>query len=92
MIPGAGATAYLPRLLGRARTIEVILSAAVFDADLAERYGWRNRALAADALDGFVDTLARHIADLPPGVIAAAKTAVDAADRGIGEALRAQHE
>ena len=92
IIPGAGATAYLPRLLGRARSLEAILGAAVFDADLAERYGWINRALPATGLNDFVDQLARRIAGLPSGVIAAAKTAVDAADGGIREALRTQNQ
>ena len=92
IMPGAGATAYLPRLLGRARALEAILGAALFDADTAERYGWVNRALPADALDSFVLALARHIADLAPGVIAAAKTAINAADGSITEALRIQNK
>ena len=35
-----------------------MLSAEDYDADLAERYGWINRALPADALDDFVSSLA----------------------------------
>lgn len=85
--PGGGATAYLPRLVGRARALEVILGAGLFDADLAERYGWLNRALPAPELDGFVDALARRIANLSPGVAAAAKAAVDAAAGSLPEAL-----
>ena len=92
IIPGAGATAYLPPLAGRARTLEIILGAELFDAELAERYGWVNRALPADQFDGFVDTLARRIAALPPGVMAAAKAAVDAADGPLSEALRQENE
>ena len=79
IIPGGGGTQYLPRLVGRARSLEAILGAGLFDADLAERYGWINRALPAQELDGFVDALARRIAALSPGVAAAAKAAVDAA-------------
>lgn len=92
IIPGAGATAYLRRSVGRARLLEAILGAALFDADIAERYGWVNRALPADALDDFVDELARHIAALPPGVIAAERTAVNAAEGPIIEALRMQNK
>ncbi|WP_143050222.1 hypothetical protein [Streptomyces sp. 2231.1] len=33
------------RRLGRTRAIEAITGADDFDADLAERYGWINRAL-----------------------------------------------
>ena len=46
-IPGGGATQHLTRLMGRARALEVLLSAEDYDADLAERYGWINRALPA---------------------------------------------
>src|SRR4029077_8986324 len=57
LIPGGGGTGYLVRVMGRARALEVLLSADDYDADLAERYGWINRALPADALDEFVMTL-----------------------------------
>jgi len=46
-VPGAGGIQHLTRLLGRGRALEVILSADDYDAELAERYGWINRALAA---------------------------------------------
>jgi enoyl-CoA hydratase/carnithine racemase len=38
-VPGGGVP-YLPRLIGRARALKAIASASLFDADLAERYGW----------------------------------------------------
>ena len=53
-IPGGGATQYLTRVMGRARALEVLLSADDYDADLAERYGWINRALPAGDLASFV--------------------------------------
>ena len=53
-IPGGGAVQHLTRLMGRARALEVILSAEDYNADLAERYGWINRALPADSLADFV--------------------------------------
>src|SRR5215475_9816883 len=46
-IPGGGAAQHLTRLMGRARALEVMLSAEDYDAELAERYGWINRALPA---------------------------------------------
>ena len=82
IIPGAGGTAYLPLLVGRARALEVILGGELLNAQQAERYGWINRALPEDQLDAFVETLARRIAALPPGVVAAVKSAVDAALTG----------
>lgn len=87
IVPGGGATAYLPRLIGRARALEAIAGANLFDADLAERYGWINRALPADELDSFVATLARQMADLAPGVARAAKQAVDSVHEPLPVAL-----
>jgi enoyl-CoA hydratase/carnithine racemase len=78
IIPGAGGTVYLPRLVGRGRALEIVLGAGLFNAATAERYGWINRALPDAELDVFVDRLARNIAALPDGIIAAGKEAVDA--------------
>src|SRR2546427_591802 len=44
--PGAGGVQHLARLLGRGRAMEVILGAADFDADEAQRYGWVHPAVA----------------------------------------------
>jgi enoyl-CoA hydratase/carnithine racemase len=63
-LPGGGAAQHLTRLLGRARALEVLLSAEDYDAELAKRYGW-NRALPADALADFVRSLAHRIARFP---------------------------
>jgi enoyl-CoA hydratase/carnithine racemase len=64
-IPGGGATQYLARIMGRARALEVLLSAEDYDAELAERYGWINRALPASTLSDFVRALAQRIARFP---------------------------
>src|SRR2546428_729294 len=45
--------------------LEVMLSADDYDAEMAERYGWINRALPADALGDFVRSLAHRIARFP---------------------------
>lgn len=72
IVPGGGGTQYLASRVGRSRALEVVLSADLYDAETAERYGWVNRAVPADELDDVVDRLARNIAALPEGVIAAA--------------------
>jgi enoyl-CoA hydratase/carnithine racemase len=77
-IPGAGGVQHLTRLLGRARALEVMLSAEDFDADLAERYGWINRALPAVELGGFVAALAQRIARFPAAGRSAVKQRVNA--------------
>jgi enoyl-CoA hydratase/carnithine racemase len=64
-IPGGGAAQHLVRLMGRSRALEVLLSAEDYDAELAERYGWINRALPAKELDDFVGSLAHRIARFP---------------------------
>jgi enoyl-CoA hydratase/carnithine racemase len=77
-VPGGGAVQYLTRLMGRARALEVLLAADDYDADLAERYGWINRALPADALAGFVRALAHRIAAFPATGHAVVKERVNA--------------
>jgi enoyl-CoA hydratase/carnithine racemase len=76
IIPGGGATQRLPRLIGRSRALEVILGGEDFDAELAERYGYVNRALPAEELTPFVEQLAYRIASHPASAIALAKAAV----------------
>ncbi|MFJ7073269.1 enoyl-CoA hydratase/isomerase family protein [Streptomyces sp. NPDC098781] len=76
-LPGAGGVQHLARRLGRTRAIEAITSADDFDADLAERYGWINRALPDAKLDDFVERLATRIAGFPPAGVKAAKRAVN---------------
>jgi len=65
LLPGGGAAQHLTRLMGRARALEVMLSAEDYGAELAERYGWINRALPADELGDFVRSLAHRIAGFP---------------------------
>jgi enoyl-CoA hydratase/carnithine racemase len=77
VIPGGGAAQHLTRLMGRARALEVLLSADDYDADLAERYGWINRALPADALGDFVTSLAHRIAGFPAAGQAVVKDRVN---------------
>ena len=77
-VPGGGAAQHLPRLMGRARALEVLLSADDYNADLAERYGWINRALPAEVLDDFVGSLARRIARFPAAGHVAVKERVNA--------------
>ena len=78
LIPGAGAAQHLTRLMGRGRAIEVLLSAEDYDAQMAERYGWINRALPADALGDFVKSLALRIASFPAFGLAVIKERVNA--------------
>jgi enoyl-CoA hydratase/carnithine racemase len=78
LIPGAGALQHLTRLMGLARALKAVLSGQDYDADLAERYGWINRALPAKELDGFVSSLAQRVAAFPTASLAILKERVNA--------------
>ncbi len=73
LIPGGGALDRLPRLVGRARAIEIILGADDFDAGTAERYGWINRAVPDADLDAFVANFVRRILSFDSQALAASK-------------------
>ena len=77
LVPGGGALEWLPRLVGRSRALEIVLSADDFGADIAERYGWVNRTLDDADLDAFVDTLVRRLASFDREVLAAAKAQIN---------------
>jgi enoyl-CoA hydratase/carnithine racemase len=77
-VPGGGAMQHLARLMGRGRALEVMLSGEDYDAALAERYGWINRALDPDELGHFVASLAQRIAGFPPAALATVKDRVGA--------------
>ena len=79
LVPGGGPMARLPRLIGRGRALEVLLSADDIHGDLAERYGYVNRSILDSSLDGFVDTLARRIASFDKQAIADTKRLVNVA-------------
>ena len=78
VIPGAGAAQHLTRLMGRGRALEVLLSADDYDADLAERYGWINRAMPEKVLGEFVRSLAHRMAGFPAAGHAMVKDRVNA--------------
>ena len=87
ILPGGSGTQRLPRLMGRSRALEVVLGCDDFDAELAERYGWINRALPPAEIGPFVDRLARRIAAFPPQAVRLAKRAVDAAGGPLEDGL-----
>ena len=87
ILPGGGGTQRLPRLVGRGRALEIILGGEDLDAETAERWGLLNRALGADEIGSFVETLAQRIASFPGEAIKLAKQAVDAAELPLAEGL-----
>ncbi len=77
MVAGGGPMARLPRLIGRNRALEVLLSSEDIRADEAEAYGYINRALPDADLDAFVDALATRIAKFDKWAIAQTKRLVN---------------
>jgi enoyl-CoA hydratase/carnithine racemase len=78
LIPGGGAIQHLARLMGRGRALEVLLSGEDYNAELAERYGWINRALPAAELGDFIASLAHRVGGFPPAARAAIKDRIGA--------------
>src|ERR1700736_6045836 len=79
LVAGGGPMARLPRLIGRGRALEVLLSSEDIRGADAELYGYVNRALPDADLDSFVDALATRIASFDRWAIANTKRLVNAA-------------
>lgn len=90
LVPGGGPMARLPRLMGRGRALEVLLTGNDIDGELAERYGYVNRAFPDAELDAFVDTIARRIARFDKQSIGEIKRLVDASSLPPNEAIAAE--
>ncbi|KAK4066992.1 uncharacterized protein Triagg1_7992 [Trichoderma aggressivum f. europaeum] len=77
IIPGGGAFELLPRRVGRARALEILLSSDDYDATTAELYGWIDRAVLDAEFDDFVDKFARRIASFDAQLLIETKRVVD---------------
>lgn len=76
IIPGAGGTQRLPRLIGLGRAAEMILTGQPVVADEAYRIGLVNRIVAADRLLPVVEEIGRAILKNGPIALALAKDAL----------------
>jgi enoyl-CoA hydratase/carnithine racemase len=77
MVAGGGPMARLPRLIGRNRALEVLLSSEDIRGEQAEAYGYVNRALPDAELDDYVDALANRIARFDKWAIGETKRLVN---------------
>jgi enoyl-CoA hydratase/carnithine racemase len=77
MVPGGGPMARLPRLVGRNRALELLMSSEDVGGDRAEAYGYVNRALPDRELDAFVEALATRISAFDKWAIATTKRLVN---------------
>lgn len=87
ILPGGTGTQLLPRLVGRGRALEIILSGNDLDAVTAEHWGWLNRALPAGEIGPFVAALATRIAAFPADAVRLAKRSIDGAALPLHEGL-----
>jgi enoyl-CoA hydratase/carnithine racemase len=77
IIPGAGGTQRLPRIVGKSRAKDLILTARKLGAEEAERIGLVNRIAPEGRLRESALELARQIAANGPVAVRAAKAAID---------------
>jgi len=86
--PGYGGTVRLPRLIGRARALELLLTGEMIDAAEALRIGLVNRVVPADRLLVETESLLRAILANGPLAVRACLEALDAgAEIGVDQAL-----
>lgn len=90
IIPGAGGTQRLARLVGRARALEIVLGCGDVSGTEAAAIGYVNRVIDDDDIEAEVRELAIRIAAMPPNALAAAKHAVGLAHGDVTEGFVAE--
>ncbi|MET0886186.1 MAG: enoyl-CoA hydratase/isomerase family protein [Mycetocola sp.] len=76
-VTGGGASGRLPSLVGRGRTMEILLGGEDFDGALAERYGYVNRAIPDAEFEDFVTAFARRVSGWDHQAIVEVKAFID---------------
>ena len=76
IIPGAGGTQRLPRLIGKAKALPYLIESTRLSAREAEAVGWVDMAVAPDEFQATVDRLAAKLAKAATFAIALIKEAV----------------
>ena len=79
ILPGAGGTQRLPRFVGKAKAMEMVLTGRMMDAAEAERSGLVSRVLPADQLLDEAIKAAQKIAELSLPVVMMAKESINRA-------------
>ncbi len=90
ILPGAGGTSRLPHLLGRSRALDIILTCREVGAEEALAIGWLDRLVPSPDVLAGARRVARRIAVMPAGSIAAVKEVVAATLPAVTGALTAE--
>jgi len=77
LLPSGGGTTRLPRLIGRAAALDLLLRGRQVEAGEAERIGLVNKAVEAAELDRCARELAAELRELPPLAVREIKRCVD---------------
>ncbi|HUW66393.1 MAG TPA: enoyl-CoA hydratase-related protein [Spirochaetia bacterium] len=77
IIPGAGGTQRLPRLIGAAKAKEIIFLGDIFDAAVAQNLGLVSKVVRADSLLEEARNLAAKLAAKPAVALSMAKSAIN---------------
>jgi enoyl-CoA hydratase len=89
LIPGGGGTQRLTRLIGEGRSMEIMLTGDIIDADTALKFGLVNHVYPAAELEAKTMELANKVAEKAPIALQLAKEAVKFASRSnLDEGLR----
>jgi enoyl-CoA hydratase/carnithine racemase len=86
LVPEAGSSLLLPRLIGRRRAALHLLLCEPFDAETARDYGLVSRIVEEDGLEAALEEIASRLAAKPPDALLASKELL-ARDPAVGERI-----
>ncbi|QDI92047.1 enoyl-CoA hydratase/isomerase family protein [Salicibibacter halophilus] len=90
LIPGAGGTQRMTRLLGRAKAIDLIFNARRLEPEEALNIGLINQAVAPESLEAETTVFAEHLAEGAVQAMGLAKRAINNAEGSIEEGLKVE--
>ena len=91
VLPGGGGTQRLPRLVGKGRALQLILTGGMIDAEEAHRIGLVNEVVPAETLIPRAEAILQEIAANAPIAVGYAIEAVNSESQSEGLALEASY-
>src|SRR6266446_3358319 len=88
--PGGGSSTRLPGIVGRGRAFEILVGGQDFDGEVAERYGYVNRAVPDAEFVAFVNAFAERVSRFDLLALADIKRLVNAVSLPADDALTAE--